>query len=62
MNKKKLSLKVINVHSFVTSLENGQQEEVKGGGDTRFCPSGQYSGCPCGTVTCRTVCDPTCMC
>lgn len=68
MDKKKLRLKIINVESFVTSLENDQKEEVKGGGDTRFCPSGQYSGCPCGsnytdclqftchTCTCQTLC------
>lgn len=48
--EKKLSLNVIKVQSFVTSLDDGQQEEVKGGGDSGTCPSGQYSGCPCGTA------------
>jgi hypothetical protein len=65
MGKKlKLDLKEFRVQSFVSSLKDDEQDEVKGGGDTRFCPSGQYSGCPCTQYTdcgtCYLSCYPTC--
>jgi hypothetical protein len=65
MGKKlKLDLGEFRVESFVTSLEGDQQHKVKGGGDTRFCPSGQYSGCPCDPPPSRhTDCGQfTCFC
>lgn len=45
MGKKfKLNIKEFKVKNFITSLENDQKDALKGGGDTRYCPSGQYGG------------------
>jgi hypothetical protein len=46
--KKKLELEAIKIQSFVTSLENGESKNIRGGAYTASCdPEGETCDAPC---------------